>query len=309
MGYFSSLAAGDAAERHEDGADFALDVNAIDGTSVVSEHSEPPAEQFDDEALQDAAAKAAPAVLAMLNDQNPDDDENGAEAQPDAVSATDDDAQAAEDQKRKEHEEAEAQRLAEWEAKQAEKKAAEEKAIQEANAMSPQERAIAAVKRLGDQSEAITRHNMMMCVTEHVQTLCHEDPAFAKLVMHPRKSMLNCFKHINKKAYEAAKLEMEARGIRATPDNPYASAVAQDVCYKWAEEYFRDPDAEEDKSEEEEFVPKPYYGGSSKTKKKASAKPKKAVDKKPVAKAAEKPADSGAEQMTLDLSGLEQKAS
>ena len=47
------------------------------------------------------------------------------------------------------------------------------------------------------------------------------------------------------------------------------------MCYQWAEDYFRDPDAKEDHEDEEKFVPKPYAGKSS-----AKSKPKKAAEKK-----------------------------
>ena len=36
------------------------------------------------------------------------------------------------------------------------------------------------------------------------------------------------------------------------------SDIPDDLCYQWAEDYFRDPDAKEDQGDEEEFVPQPY---------------------------------------------------
>lgn len=54
-----------------------------------------------------------------------------------------------------------------------------------------------------------------------------------------------------------------------------AADVPDDMCYQWAEDYFRDPDAKEDHEDEEKFVPKPYAGKSS-----AKSKPKKAAEKK-----------------------------
>ncbi len=77
------------------------------------------------------------------------------------------------------------------------------------------------------------------------------------------------------------------------PENGvYGSDVPDDLCYQWAEEYFRDPDAEEDREKEEKFVPKPYVGKSG-----SRAKAKKTAEKKPAAKksTATKPADKKAE--------------
>lgn len=275
MGYFSELASNDGAEQHQDGFEaFALAPNAIDGATETLEPPEPTEEQFEDEDRQRAEAEAAPAVLAMLNEQVGEAADAGEE--PEQA----DEPQPTEDEKKKAHEESEAKRRAEWEAKQAAKKAAEEKALQELASMSEDELAVAAVKRTNDQAEVLTRRNMMMCVTEFVQTRCYEDPEFARLTMHPRKSMVNCFKYINQKAYERAKGEMTARGIQATQQNPYAAAIADDDCYEWAEAYFRDMDAKVDQVAEDEFVPEPYYGGTSKTKK-AAAKPKQEKKKKP----------------------------
>lgn len=304
MGYYSELASGEGAAQRQDGFDaFALDPNAIDGAARTVETPEPPAEQFEDEDRQQAEAEAAPAVLAMLNKQTDEDKTAGREPEPT------DKPQPTEDERKKAHEESEAKRRAEWEAKQAAKKAAEEKALQELAVMSEDGLAAAAVKRTNDQSEVLTRRNMMMCVTEFVQTLCYEDPEFARLTMHPRKSMVNCFKYINQKAYERAKEEMTARGIQATQQNPYAAAIAEDDCYEWAEAYFRDLDAKVDQNEDEEFVPKPYYGGSTKSKK--AAKPKQEKKKKaPAEEPVEKPKKENADgdQILLGDFLLEQKA-
>jgi len=77
--------------------------------------------------------------------------------------------------------------------------------------------------------------------------------------------------------------EMKDNGM--TPEGPngtYGGDIPDDMCYQWAEEYFRDPDAEEDKEKEEEFVPKPYMGRTVPTKtKNKKALEKKAAEKKP----------------------------
>lgn len=110
--------------------------------------------------------------------------------------------QADEDARRKAHEEAEAQRKAEFDARQTAKKAAEQEQLAKLEAMSPEELLAASLKRVGDDTEKLTRRNMKECVAEHIQTLCLSDPAFARNVMHPRKSMIHCIWYINRKARE-----------------------------------------------------------------------------------------------------------
>lgn len=128
---------------------------------------------------------------------------------------------AEEDRKRQEHEQAEAKRKAEWEAKQRAKEEAEQAAWENAVAMSDDEVMAASMKRVGDDSERLTRRNMKQCVTEYIQTLCLEDVAFARNVMHPRKNKVNCFRYINRRAFEFAKQEMEDNDVMVIP--PHSS--------------------------------------------------------------------------------------
>lgn len=110
---------------------------------------------------------------------------------------------------------------------------------------------LASAQRVSRDTEKITRRNMKDCVSEVIQTKCLDDPAFARLVMHPRKSMVNCFRYISRKAWEYVQDELKADGI--TPGNGaqgYGCDVPDDLCYLWAEEYFRDPDAKEDQVRE-----------------------------------------------------------
>ena len=200
--------------------------------------------------------------------------------------------QADEDAKRKAHEEAEAKRKAEWEAKQQKKKEAEKLAMAKLDAMSDEELLAASLKRVGDDTEKLTRRNMKECVAEHIQTLCLSDPAFARKVMHPCKSMIRCFQYISRKAWEYVQDELKANGIQPGPGQQgYGSDVPDDLCYQWAEDYFNDPDAKEDHEEEEKFVPRPYYGGTSKSKSakkgKKDNRPQKAAEKKNQPKPAE----------------------
>ena len=209
-----------------------------------------------------------------------------------------------EDKKRAEHEAAEARRKAEWEARQQAKREAEQAQLAKMSALSDEEVAAEAMKRVGADTERLTRRNMKECVSEYIQTLCLEDPDFARLTMHPRKTMIHCFYYINRKAREFVEQEMKDNDIK--PENGvYGSDVPDDLCYQWAEEYFRDPDAKEDQEKEEKFVPRAYNGKSSVMSKNTKAAGKKTAgkeknEKKEEKKPQEKGADGGQfEQMTL----------
>ena len=197
----------------------------------------------------------------------------------------------AEEEKRKAHEEAEAKRKAEWEENQRKRKEKERLEWEKAIAMDNDTLIATSVKRLGDATERLTRRNMKLCVTEYVQTLCYEDMAFARLVMHPRKSMINCFHFINRKAREYLGKEMKDNDEKPMAGG-YGGDVPDELCYQWAEEYFRDLDVKEDKTDEDEkFVPRPYRGISSTPKKKAEKKKPQSVKK-------EKPKEP--EQLSMD---------
>ena len=229
------------------------------------------AEELDD-ARQEAEAEAAKATLAKLTeDSSPSDEAPAEEAPPEEDN---------EEQKRKEHEEAEAKRKAEWEAK---KQAKEEEILfawENATALDDEALAAASSKRVGDDSERLTRRNMKQCVTEMIQIFCHEDLDLARQVMHPRKNMVNCFRYITRKAKEFVLQEMKDNDIK--PDREgYGSDVPDDLCYQWAKEYFFDMEAPEDKDpNEEQFVPKPYVGKTTTSKAKKKAEKKKPEPKK-----------------------------
>ena len=229
------------------------------------------AEELDD-ARQEAEAEAAKATLAKLTeDSEPSDEAPTEEAPPEEDN---------EEQKRKEHEEAEAKRKAEWEAK---KQAKEEEILfawENATALDDEALAAASSKRVGDDSERLTRRNMKQCVTEMIQVFCYEDLDLARQVMHPRKNMVNCFRYITRKAKEFVLQEMKDNDIK--PDREgYGSDVPDDLCYQWAKEYFFDMEAPEDKDpNEEQFVPKPYVGKTTTSKAKKKTEKKKPEPKK-----------------------------
>ena len=231
------------------------------------------AEQRDDE-RQQAEAESAQKALRQMQDTAAEE--------------------AAEDEKHRAHEEAEAKRKAEWEQKQREKAEAEQAAWENAVAMGDEEVMMASMKRVGDDAERLTRRNMKQCVTEHIQTRCLSDPAFARQVMHPRKNMIRCFRYITRKAKKFAEQEMKDNDEQPIAGG-YGCDVPDDMCYLWAEEYFMDMDAEEDKEKEEKFVPKPYSGKPAPRPKKKSEKKKPVSPKEPPAE--EYPNDGT--QMTL----------
>ena len=265
-------------------------------------YSEMAADLRDDMQERTTAMQSAAELAARRADQRQQAEEEQAKAllsqmQQNAADAPapETDKKAEEDRKRQEHERAEAKRKAEWEAMQRAKEEAEQAAWENAVAMSDDEVMAASMKRVGDDSERLTRRNMKQCVTEYIQTLCLEDVAFARNVMHPRKNMVNCFRYINRRAFEFAKQEMEDNDVKPSSEG-YGTDVPDGLCYQWAEDYFKDMNAKEDRGQEEKFVPKPYYGGRNSTTKKAEKK----KAEKPAAKAEEKPADTPTEAAPLD---------
>lgn len=252
-------------------------INTGDNTNISA--SEAAARR--DEAKQEAEAVKARQMLEEMMDGNEgcESDEEANQSPAPKIRSS----EPTEEEKRKAHEESEAKRKAEWEEK---KKAREEKEIMEWEAavnMNDGKLIEASVKRLGDDAERITRRNMKQCVTEYVQMRCCEDMNFARQVMHPRKSMIQCFRYINRQALEFVKQEMKDNDIKPSNEG-YGCDIPDDMCYKWAVDYFFDMEAPEDKKEgEEEFVPKPYT--SSTARKASKAKTEKKKKEEPAAKA------------------------
>lgn len=246
-----------------------------------------------DEARQAAEAAEAQKMLVELNETNasPAEDDEPEEEEENSLSETIQ--QLSEDEKRKAHEEAEAKRKTEWEARKRKCEEADTMAWEAAIAMDDDALMEASSNRLAADAERITRRNMKQCVTEYVQALCFENLRFAQQVMHPRKSMINCFKYINRKAMEFVKQEMEDNGIKPTNEG-YGCDIPDDLCYQWAVNYFNDMEAPEDKKEgEEDFVPKPYTGSTPKNTIKSKTVKKTEKAKKTERKSAEtNPAES-----------------
>ena len=205
---------------------------------------------------------------------------------------------AEEARKKAEFDAAEAKRKAEWEAKQAQKKLREQQELDRLAAMSDDDVMQASMNRVSQDTERLTRRNMKLCVMEDVQTECLADPAFARLVMKPKKKMVNCFHYINRKAREYLEQEMKDNDEKPMGGG-FGGDVPDELCYQWAREYFRDADAKEDAESEEKFVPKTYNGKTPKAGKKEKSK-------KTEPKPAPKPADE--EQLTFGDFGTEEAA-
>lgn len=187
-------------------------------------------------------------------------------------------------ERRAAHEAAEDQREADFHARKEAKQRAVQERIERVRNMTNEEAMNAAIQRTGADTEKLVRRNMKEMVTEYIQTLCIEDNAFARLALHPRKSMIRCFQYINRKAFEYVQDEMKANGITPGPGmQTYGADIPDDVCYQWAEDYFRDPTVKEDEEQEEQFVRKPYPGKTTSQPKKKTEKKK--AEKKPVKKA------------------------
>lgn len=277
MGVFSEMAIQEqppSAPTHEEVAPFVLE-------AAESEQSA----GFPDEDKQQAEAQAAPAALAYLNGEEKDSTADSSQPEPEPT----------EDEKRKAHEEQEAKRKAEWEAERRKKEDELMFAWENAVAVSDEELTQISRKKVGDDAERLTRRNMKICVTEHIQMKCRTDADFARHVMHPRKNMINCFRYITRKARKFAEQEMKDNEEKPLAGG-YGTDVPDDLCYLWAEEYFHDLEAEEDCEKEEKFVPRPYIGSSSRGKKSAKKAEKKP---KPEPQKADPKPKSGNEQMSL----------
>ena len=233
------------------------------------------------------ATDGVPTVAAAAADATASEEEKARQAE---------NAAAAEEAQRKaEHDAAEAQRKAEFDARKAEKKKNEQLQLLKMQNLSDDDVMVAAAQRASEDTEKITRRSLKECISEYIQTLCFSDPAFARLTMHPRKNMINCFMYIQRKAQEYVKDEIKLNVKPGPGMQIYSTDIPDDLCYKWAEDYFRDPTVKEDEEQEEKFVPRPYISktGAKTTVKKPAEKKKekKPAEKKPPEPV--KPAEDG----------------
>lgn len=193
--------------------------------------------------------------LCATADNAPSEDaappQSTAPAQPEPLTAPADDTAA-----RQAHEVAEARRRAEWEAAQARKHAGEQEQLERIANMNEDALRLAATRRIRIATDKMTNRSMKDSVSAHIQSICEHDLDFARLTMHPRKSMLHCIQYIFRQAQDYLRKELEAGGIKTS--GTYGGDVPDGLCLQWAEDYFRDPDAKEDQEPDSQFVPRPY---------------------------------------------------
>ena len=131
-----------------------------------------------------ARQAAAQALLIQRHEQKKADAAEkpnaGLAVKPATTKAEQNTAVADEDEKRRRHEEAEAQRKADWERRQQEKRDAEQAALTKLDQMSETELIQASMARMKQETERLTRRNLKECVSEYVQTLCIGDSDFAR---------------------------------------------------------------------------------------------------------------------------------
>ena len=190
------------------------------------------------------------------------------------------------EKKNDEYEAKEALHRKEWEEKQAQKKADEQAELDAIRSLSDEDVISQSLRRVSEDTDRITRRNMKECVSEYVQTLSLSDLNFARNTLYPKKNMRNCFRFIIRKAREYLETEgsldteepLEAGSPGSRRPGPQVRTlygdVPDDLCYAWAEEYFRNSDIKEDQGKEDVYVPLPRPAASQRTKKKDSSKDK-----------------------------------
>ena len=132
---------------------------------------------------------------------------------------------------------------------------------------------------------------------ENVQTECLADPAFARLVMNPKKKMVNCFPTSTAKARGYLEQEMKDNDEKPVGGAP-AVMCRTNSATSGRGSISAMPMPRRDSEPEEKFVPKTYNGKTPKATKAKKDKPKKAAPKP-----APKPADE--EQLTFGDFGTE----
>lgn len=206
-----------------------------------------------------------------------------------------------------EYESKEAMHRKEWEDKQAKKKAAEQAELDAIHSLSDEEAMSRSLRRISEDTDKMIRRNMKVCVSEYIQALSLSDPDLARNTLLPRKTMRNCFRYIIRKAREYLETEgsldteepLEAEntgnhrpGSLGMTGTLYGD-VPDDLCYAWAEEYFRSSDIKEDQEKEDVYVPLPRPAGSRQPGRKTTAGKKTAEgsENSSVTEASEKKAE------------------
>ena len=180
--------------------------------------------------------------------------------------------------RRQAHEAAEARRRSEWDAAQKKKHDEEQDQLNRIANMDEDALRLEAIQRISSATDKMTNRSMKESVSAHIREKCEQNPAFARLALHPRKSMLHCIQYIYRQAKDYLQKEMEAQGIKHS--GMYGGDVPDGLCYQWAEDYFKDPAAKEDQ-DTEQFTPRPYIShkpAAPKPVPKPAPKPKGCMD-------------------------------
>ena len=178
-------------------------------------------------------------------------------------------------EKKKAFEEEEAKRKAEFDAKKA--KRDEEVQIEwEINTMMTTEDLIEAAKNnIKTGVERITQRNMKESVAAYVIELSQKSEKLSRNILHPQKSITNCYKYINRKARGYLEEQMKLTGEKPDKNGVIGIDIPDNLCYQWAEEYYSSTNIDEDHEDEEKFVPRTYKPAyTPKTNKKATPKKK-----------------------------------
>lgn len=193
-------------------------------------------------------------------------------------------------QKKAAFEAEETKRKAEFDAKKAQKD--EEIQIEwEMNTMMSLEELLAAAKNnIATGVERITRRNMKESVAAYIIELSQKSEDLSRNILHPKKSIVNCYRYINRKALGYLEEQMKLTGETPDRNGVIGIDIPDDICYMWAEEYYSSTDIPEDHEDEEKFEPRIYRPTTTtKTTKKTSPK-KKETPPPPPAPKVEEPA-------------------
>lgn len=166
----------------------------------------------------------------------------------------------------------EAKRKAEFDAKKAKKD--EEIQIEwELNTMlAPDELLAAAKENIATGVERITRRNMKESVAAYIIKLSQESEDLSRNILHPKKSIVNCYRYINRKALGYAEEQMKLTGETPDRNGVFGIDIPDDICYLWAKEYYSSTDIPEDHEDEEKFEPRTYRPTTKPAKKTAPKK-------------------------------------
>lgn len=191
-------------------------------------------------------------------------------------------------EKKKAFEEEEAKRKAEFDAKKA--KRDEEIQIEwEINTMMTTEDLIEAAKNnIKTGVERITQRNMKESVAAYIIELSQKSENLSRNILHPQKSITNCYKYINRKARSYLEEQMKLTGEKPDKNGVIGIDIPDNLCYQWAEEYYSSTNIDEDHEDEEKFEPRTYRPAySPKTAKKSTPKKKETPPPKETPKADE----------------------